>query len=46
MAGQPGKALVPHFELVLPPRAAKLAVPALGLVTAVGLGLLAERPAR
>jgi hypothetical protein len=39
---------VPLFELVLSPRAAKRAVPALGVVTAVGLGLLAarSRPAR
>jgi hypothetical protein len=34
---------VPLFELVLSPRAAKRAVPTLGLVTAVGLGLLAAR---
>ena len=34
---------VPCFELVLPPRAAKLAVPVLGGVTAAGLLLLAAR---
>ena len=34
---------VPLFELVLSPRAARLAVPALGLVTAGGLVLLAIR---
>jgi hypothetical protein len=34
---------VPLFELVLSPRAAKLAIPTLGTVTAVGLGLLAAR---
>jgi hypothetical protein len=34
---------VPLFELVLSPRAARRAIPALGLVTAVGLGLLAAR---
>jgi hypothetical protein len=32
---------VPLFELVLSPRAARLAVPALGVVTAGGLGVLA-----
>jgi hypothetical protein len=40
---------VPLFELVLPPRAAKLAVPVLGGVTALGIALLAtsgERPRR
>lgn len=38
---------VPLFELVLPPRAAKAAVPALGLLTAAGVALLARgRPAR
>jgi hypothetical protein len=36
---------VPLFELVLSPRAAKGAVPALGLVTAAGLALLAARSA-
>ena len=34
---------VPLFELVLPPRAARLAVPILGAVTAAGLALLAIR---
>ena len=34
---------VPLFELVLSPRAARRAVPTLGVVTAVGLGLLAAR---
>jgi hypothetical protein len=35
----------PLFELALPPAAAKLAVPALAMVTSVGLGLLiARRP--
>ncbi len=34
---------VPLFELVLPPRAARLAVPALGLVTAAGIALLGAR---
>jgi hypothetical protein len=34
---------VPLFELVLPPRAARLAVPALGGVTAAGVALLAIR---
>jgi hypothetical protein len=34
---------VPLFELVLSPRAAKRAVPTLGVVTALGLGLLAAR---
>lgn len=34
---------VPLFELVLPPRAARAAVPVLGLVTLAGLGLLAAR---
>jgi len=34
---------VPLFELVLPPRAARRAVPTLGALTAVGLGLLAAR---
>jgi hypothetical protein len=36
---------VPLFELVLPPRAARLAVPVLGGVTAAGVGLLAARSA-
>lgn len=35
---------VPLFELVLPPRAAKAAVPALAAVTVVGLVLVALRP--
>jgi hypothetical protein len=35
----------PLFELVLPPRLARRAVPALGVLTAVGLGLLAARSA-
>ena len=35
---------VPLFELVLPPRAARLAIPALGGFTAVGLALLARGP--
>lgn len=34
---------VPLFELVLPPRAAKQAVPVLGGVTATGVALLAAR---
>jgi hypothetical protein len=34
---------VPLFELVLPPNAARRAVPALGLVTVAGLMLLAHR---
>ena len=34
---------VPLFELVLSPRAARRAVPALGALTTVGLGLLAAR---
>jgi hypothetical protein len=34
---------VPLFELVLSPRAAKRAVPALGAVTVAGLGVLAIR---
>jgi hypothetical protein len=34
---------VPLFELVLSPRAAKRAVPVLGVVTVAGLGLLAAR---
>jgi hypothetical protein len=34
---------VPLFELVLTPRAARLAVPALGGVTAAGVALLAAR---
>ena len=37
---------VPLFELVLSPRAAKRAVPVLGGVTALGLGLLAARSGR
>jgi hypothetical protein len=36
---------VPLFELVLPPRAARLAVPALGAVTAAGIALLGARGA-
>jgi len=36
---------VPLFELVLPARAAKQAVPVLGGVTATGIVLLAARPA-
>jgi hypothetical protein len=39
-AGDP----VPLFELVLSPRAAKLAVPALGAITAAGVALVAVRP--
>ena len=35
---------VPLFELVLSPRAAKLAVPVLGAVTTAGFALLAARP--
>ncbi len=35
---------VPLFELALSPRAARLAVPALGLVTATGIALLRLRP--
>lgn len=34
---------VPLFELVLSPRAARRAVPTLGALTAVGVGLLAAR---
>lgn len=34
---------VPLFELVLPPRAAKQAVPVLGGVTATGIALVAAR---
>ena len=34
---------VPLFELVLSPRSARRAVPTLGALTAVGLGLLAAR---
>jgi hypothetical protein len=34
---------VPLFELVLPPQAAKQAVPVLGAVTATGLALAAAR---
>lgn len=34
---------LPLFELVLSPRAARRAVPTLGMLTAVGLGLLAAR---
>ena len=34
---------VPLFELVLPPRAARLAVPALGALTAAGIVQLARR---
>ncbi len=37
---------VPLFELVLPPTAARRAVPALGLVTVAGLTLLAHRRAQ
>ena len=37
---------VPLFELVLPPRAARLAVPFLGVVTAMGIALLAMRSSR
>lgn len=40
-AGDP----VPLFELVLPPRAARAAVPVLGLVAGAGIALLA-RPGR
>ena len=36
---------VPLFELVLSPRAARWAVPALGGVTVAGVALLARRPA-
>jgi hypothetical protein len=36
---------VPLFELVLPARAARLAVPALGAVAAAGVVLVAQRPA-
>ncbi len=35
---------VPLFELVLPPRAAKAAIPALAIVTLTGLVALASRP--
>ncbi|MGZ5357198.1 MAG: hypothetical protein ACXWE8_12720, partial [Solirubrobacterales bacterium] len=34
---------VPCFELVLPPRSAKLAVPVLGIVAGAGIALLALR---
>ena len=34
---------VPMFELVLSPRAARLAIPTLGAVTALGVGILAAR---
>jgi hypothetical protein len=37
---------VPMFELVLPPRAAKAAIPVLVLVTAAGLVALLGRPPR
>ncbi len=37
---------MPLFGLVLPPRAAKLAVPVLGAVTAAGIALLAIRSPR
>ena len=37
---------VPMFELVLPPRAAKAAIPALALVTAAGMIALLLRPPR
>jgi hypothetical protein len=37
---------VPLFELVLSPRAARLAIPTLGAVTAAGLCLLAARSRR
>jgi hypothetical protein len=37
---------VPLFELVLSPRAARRAVPTLGVLTAVGLALLAARSPR
>lgn len=37
---------VPLFELLLPPRAAKLAVPVLGAVAAAGVALLATRSRR
>lgn len=37
---------MPLFGLVLPPRAARLAVPVLGLVTAAGIALVAIRPPR
>lgn len=36
----------PLFELVLPPRAAKAAVPALGAVAAAGVGVVGLRAAR
>ena len=39
-AGDP----VPLFELVLSPRAAKRAVPVLGVVAGAGIALLARRP--
>lgn len=35
---------VPLFELVLPPRAAKVAVPVLATISVAGLALLAVRP--
>lgn len=35
----------PLFDLVLPPRASKIAIPVLGAITAAGVGLLRARPA-
>jgi hypothetical protein len=35
---------VPLFELVLGPRAAKVAIPVLAAITGVGVGVLAARP--
>jgi hypothetical protein len=37
---------VPFFELLLPPRAAKAAVPILAAISLAGLGLLLARPPR
>jgi hypothetical protein len=37
---------VPLFELLLPPRAAKAAIPALAIVTLLGMALVALRPPR
>jgi hypothetical protein len=45
LGGRIGDA-VPLFELVLSPRAATRAIPALGVVTVAGLGLLAARSRR
>jgi hypothetical protein len=36
----------PFFELILPPRAAKAAVPILAVITVAGLAAVALRPPR